>query len=138
MNALFGLVAIGGALVASRRSRRMGLGAAPVAQPGTNTSESLHALLRAADSLYGHVDRPRAGPADFQWEDPDYIPSCGTFTEDAGEALLAAILAENAGEPQAYSVKVAALQAWALSQMECGGEEPEAFQGQAEQSLTPG
>lgn len=139
MNALLGLVAIGGALVASRRSRRTGLGAPPQPEPGLHTSEAMGTLLRAAGSLYEPVDRLRAGPTDFQWEDPSYTPACEAFANDADEALYAAMMAENEGEPQAYSTKVAAVQAWALSRIECpDAEVPDWAKDQAERPLTPG
>ncbi len=95
--------------------------------PAQNTSETFDAVERAAWSLYEPVDELMAGPEDLFWDSPSYKPTCGLFTNEALEALNSAQLAEDNGEPQAYSAKVVAVQAWALSQVECGDEEAPAW-----------
>lgn len=131
-----GIVLVGAAVGMSRRPVRTlgGLGAASM---GVHTAEALAAVQRAAGRLYGPVDRPRAGPMDLFWEDPDYEPACPAFTPDALEALKHARIAEETGEPEAYSAKVAAIQAWSLSQVECGGDSPEWAEEQSVRPVVP-
>lgn len=124
---LIGFGFIIGAVALSRRSRRGGLGSFASTHPESNTSESFDAVERAASALYEPVDEPRVGRSDLVWDNPSYKPSCSAFTSEALEALNSAKLAEDNGEPQAYSAKVLAVQAWALSQIECGDDEAPAW-----------
>lgn len=115
---LASLAVVGGAIALSKRSRGGALGAV---QPtmGDSTVEALDAVYRAAEALYPAIDKPRAGRSDILWNDQDYLPTCDLFASEAEEALHAASRAVSNGEPQAYSAKIAAIQAWALSQAEC-------------------
>lgn len=87
-----------------------------------HTAESLAASLRAARGLYEPVDQPRPFRSEILL-DEELNPSCETFSEDVRDALVEASLAEDIGEPEAYSAKIAAVQAWSLAQIECGADD---------------
>gem|GEM_PF-5846924 len=112
-------MAIGGAIALSRRGSRTALGAAPTVSPGPSTSDALDAVERVAVALYPAVDKLRSEPGDALWSSDDYVPACDVLPNEAAEAINAAILAERSGEPQAYSAKIVAIQAWSLAQIEC-------------------
>jgi hypothetical protein len=132
-----GIAIVGAAIAASRSGARKGLGGFGAAPMGGHTAEALEALQRAASALYGPVDLPRAGPKDNLWDDPSYEPACPIYSADALEALYHAGIAEDAGEPEAYSAKVAAVQAWALMQTDCPGESADWAESQAERPVKP-
>lgn len=129
---LVGIVAVGVAVAASRR-RDVAPGGLGSAGPGVHTAESLAATQRAARKLYEPVDQKRPIRSDLLLEDDAYAPSCEVFSEDVQAAMEQATAAEDMGEPEAYSAKVAAVQAWALSQIECEGDT--SLETQAERPL---
>jgi len=115
---IFGLGLIGSAVWLSRghAGAFSGLGDAV---PADARGDALDAVQRAAFALYPVVDD--LGPLDFMFADDDYRPSCEAFRSEADDSLAAALRAQEEGLPGELPVRVAATQAWALSEMECGG-----------------
>lgn len=127
---LVGLVFVGGATLLSRGSRSA-LAGIGVQEVGSHTSDALEAMDRASATLF-----PARGRGQFVlMDDATYLPKCDDFRSEALEALNAARLAENNLEPLAHSARIAAVQAWALSQVECGGDEPDWVKAEVEKPL---
>ena len=118
MKFFLGLGLIGGAVWLSRSPGSLrGLGDLV---PPDARGEALDEVERAARSLYSVVDGLDPDEPHLFYADDEYRPNCEGFGAAAEDALSNALRAQKEGLKGELSVRVAATQAWALSQAECG------------------
>jgi hypothetical protein len=119
MKLLVGLGAIAGAVWLSRGGRGGGLGDLV---PTDARGESLDEVERTALRLYPVVDD--LDPSDVLYSDTSYQPDCDAVA-NAEDALAASLRAQEEGLQGELPVRVAATQAWSLTQMKCPGTSAE-------------